>query len=89
MAAAASAVKGAGLVRPAVQGEITISFTVPADRAPALRSAVEEISNEVGGRLEGRHTYAKEQALTDAAIGLGRLRAAVNKAVPAEDPHYR
>lgn len=69
--------------------EIVVTFTVPANRAPALRNAVEEISNEVGGRLEGRHSYAKEQALTDAAICLGSLRAAVNRAVPQEDPNYR
>lgn len=56
--------------------------------APALRSAIEEISNEVGGRLMGQHAFAKEQALTDAMIGLGVLRAAINKVVPAGDPHY-
>lgn len=67
---------------------IRISFEVREEHAPALRSAVEEISNEIGGRLEGPHAFAKEEALTNAAIALGALRAAVNAKVPAGDPYY-
>lgn len=67
---------------------IAISFSVPVEVAPALRSAVEEISHTVGTRLEGSYSFAREQALTDAAEGLGALRAAVNQKVPKEDQHY-
>lgn len=67
---------------------IRISFTVRAAVAPALRSAIEEISNDIGGRLTGSHRYAKEQALTDAAIALAELRVAVTRKVPAGDPNY-
>jgi hypothetical protein len=70
------------------QGMKRISFEVADIHAPALRSAIEEISNEVGGRLTGQHAFAKEQALTDAAIGLGTLRKAINKVVGAGDPNY-
>lgn len=68
--------------------EITISFTVRKSKAPALRSAVEELSSIIGSRLEGSHAFAKEHALTDAAITVGALRAAVNRQVPAGDPFY-
>jgi hypothetical protein len=67
---------------------VTITFSVPDEAAPALRSAVEEISNEVGGRLEGSHRYDKEEALTRAAVALGKLRAAVNRAIPEGDQNY-
>lgn len=81
----------AAFVKPAPQSndpEITITFTVRRSHAPALRSAVEEISGEVGARLEGPHSFAKESSLTNAAIALGKLRSAVNAAVRAGDPHY-
>lgn len=76
--------------RPVPQGdpEITISFTIRRSKGPALRSAVEEISSIIGSRLEGSHSYPKEFSLTDAAITVGSLRAAVNKAIPAGDPFY-
>lgn len=67
---------------------IVISFRVPVEIAPALRSAVEEISYIVGQRLEGSYSFAREQALTDAAESLGILRAIVNKLIPREDSHY-
>lgn len=68
---------------------VTISFQVHEAHAPALRSAVEEISNEIGGRLEGMYRYDQEEALTAAAVALGTLRAAVDALVPAGDPNYR
>ena len=67
---------------------LIITFRVPVEIAPALRSAVEEISYIVGQRLEGSYSFAREQALTDAAEGLGALRAAVNKLISREDSHY-
>lgn len=68
---------------------IRISFDVNTEHAPALRSAVEEISNTVGGRTEGRYEFPIEQALTAACIGLASLRTAVCAAIPAGDPNYR
>lgn len=69
-------------------GMKTITFQVADEHAPALRSAVEEFSNVLGARLEGSHRFAKEQALTDATICFGILRAAVNRAIPTGDPNY-
>lgn len=68
---------------------VRISFEVPDQVAPALRSAVEEISNAVGGRLEQAFSFATEQAFTDAVIGLGALRAAVCEKIPAGNAAYR
>lgn len=56
-----------------------ILFTVPDELAPALRSAIEEISNEIGERLVGNHRFDKEEALTRAAAMLGRVRSAFYK----------
>lgn len=67
---------------------IVLTVRVPVEIAPALRSAVEEISYIVGQRLEGSYSFAREQALTDAAEALGAVRAEVNKKIPKEDTHY-
>lgn len=69
-------------------GMVRISFEVADEHAPALRSAIDEFSNTLGTRLEGAHSFAKEQALTDAVICIGTLRAAVNRAVPKGDANY-
>lgn len=61
---------------------------IPSEQGPALRSAINEIRNEVGARLEGSFTFAKEFALTNAASALGTLAAAINKVIPNEDPDY-
>ena len=74
--------------KPAVKEPITFTFTVPYEHCAALRSAIDEISNEVGGRLEGPHAYDTEQALTHAACALGALRAEVFRKVPAGSKHY-
>lgn len=55
---------------------------IPSVFGPALRSAIEDLSNEIGGRLEGIHVYQQEDALTEAAAALGPLRAGVNRVVP-------
>jgi hypothetical protein len=68
--------------------KVKICFDVAPNHAPALRSAVEEIRNEVGGRLEGQHRYAKQDALTYAAVALGSLFAAITRKVTAGDPGY-
>jgi hypothetical protein len=55
---------------------------IPSRFGPALRSAMEDMTNEIGGRLEGIHQYEKEDALTEAAAAANPLRAAVNAVVP-------
>ena len=70
------------------QPQVQITFTIDEEVAPALKSAIEEISNEVGGRLEAPHSYDREDALTRAARALGALRAAVSAVVPQADPNY-
>lgn len=67
---------------------IHIAFDIPSAHGPALRAAIEEISNEVGERLVGQHRYEREDALTKAACALGALRAAIHAAIPHEDEHY-
>lgn len=69
-------------------GMTRITFEVADEHAPALRSAVEELSNLLGTRLEGAHSFAKEQALTDATICVGTMRAAVNRVIAKGDPNY-
>lgn len=56
---------------------IEVVFTVHEETLPALYSAIEEISNEVGARLEAPHRYDREDALTFAARSLGQLRAGI------------
>jgi hypothetical protein len=68
--------------------EVTVRFKVRRSDAPALRSALDEIRHEVGGRLEGPHLFAKEQALTNAARALAAVAAAVNALAPKGDPAY-
>lgn len=67
---------------------IRISFDVHEFHAPALRSAVEALKNEIGQQLTGPSSYAREQALTDAAIGVGAFLAALVAKGVEEDPHY-
>jgi hypothetical protein len=70
------------------RGSVSKTVTIPDEFAPALRSALEEIRNELGGRLEGAFTFAREQAITNASTALGTLSSAINAAVPAGDDHY-
>lgn len=67
---------------------IEITFSVLPSHAPALRSALDEIRQEVGTKLEGPKPYATEYALTAAAIALAALAAAVNQKIPMGDPDY-
>lgn len=55
---------------------------IPSRFGPALRSAMEDMTNEIGGRLEGIHQYEREDALTEAAAATNPLRAAVNAVIP-------
>ena len=81
----------AGVSAPAQPPEtrLTITFEIFKEQAPALRSALEEISDAVAKRAEGAYDYDIEDALVRAMSGLGVLRAAVFAQVPAGDPMYR
>lgn len=67
---------------------VQIVLTVPDEAAPAFRSAVNELSTLVGKRVETPHGHRQERALTLALVGIGKLRAAVNAAIPAGDKSY-
>lgn len=66
----------------------TATAEIAAEHAPALRSAIEEIRNELGERVSGAFAFKKEQALTDAVVAVGRLAAAANAVIPEGDPDY-
>lgn len=69
---------------------ITITFEVPDEHAPTLRSVVEEMTNQVGKAIEDNiYVHEKELSLTRAAAVLSRLRAAFYSKVPAEDPDFQ
>lgn len=61
---------------------------IPAEHSRSLRSAVNEIRNEIGGRTEGAFAFKKEHALTRAASALGRMAAALNHVITEDDPDY-
>ena len=67
---------------------VETSALIPAEHAPALRSAILELNNELGERVAGAHNFAKEDALTRAVSAVGNLRAAINYVIPEEDPDY-
>lgn len=61
---------------------------IPSVQGPAFRAAIAEIRNEVGARLEGSFTFAKEHALTSASAALGTFGAALNEVIEQEDEDY-
>jgi hypothetical protein len=65
-----------------------LSVLIADEHAPALRSAIEELRNTLGGRLEGVHPFAREDAITRAAVAVGDLAAGFNRMIPAGDPDY-
>jgi hypothetical protein len=67
---------------------VTISFEVPAHCLPSFRSAIEELSNLIGTRLESSRRFGEEDALTYAAVGVGALRGAVGAKSTRLNPHY-
>lgn len=66
----------------------TGSRTIPAEHAPALRSAINEIRNELGERVSGAFAFKKEHALTRAVSAIGHVAAALNLVTPEDDPDY-
>lgn len=67
---------------------VTKTVTIPSAHGPALRAAIEELKNEIGGRLEAPHDFRKEAALSKAASAVGQLFAAVVRVIPFADPDY-
>lgn len=65
-----------------------VDAEIPSEFGPALRSALEDLSNIISERLLGVHKFEREDALTFALTALGPLRAAVNQIVPAGHPDY-
>lgn len=86
-----SAVFTGSIVAPCgVEGSVVeIVFRIHDVHAPAFRSAVEELANELGGRVEGMHSFAQETALTDALVAVGHLKAETFRRIPKGDPHYK
>ena len=65
-----------------------VAVDLPDLHAPAFRSAINEIRDELGGRLAGAHRYDKEDALTRAASAIGRFAGAVNLIIPEGEKDY-
>jgi hypothetical protein len=64
------------------------TFAVPDMFCTAFKSAVDDLSDQIGAKLEGPKPYDTEQALTHAAIAVAALRAAVNAQVKAGAKDY-
>lgn len=68
---------------------IRISFEVPDEHGPTLRSVVEELSNRIGTKIEENiYEFPIEHTLTKTACVIGALRGAVHPKVQKEDPDY-
>jgi hypothetical protein len=68
---------------------IKVVFEVPDEHGPTLRSAVEELRNRIGTRIENNiYLHPVELSLTRAASVVGIMAAAVNAKVEDEDPDY-
>lgn len=67
---------------------VRITFTVRGDVAPALRSAIQEISDTIAYRLSKACDFRYEDALTCAMSGIATLRAAICAVVPTGDERY-
>ena len=77
------------LRRPIASGKlITFTFSVDEAHAYALYSAIEDISDRVGRRLQDPHRFAQEEALTYAAIALAVLRRTLRQQISSGDPDY-
>jgi hypothetical protein len=73
---------------PDIPESTTITVVIPARTARAFRSAVDELSTRLGERIKTPRPYANEQSLTNAISAVGIFRAAVNAAIPKDDPFY-
>lgn len=69
-------------------GMLEITIRIPDSHGPAFKSAVDEMSDTLGTRLESQHRFDKEEALTHAAASFGVLRAAVSEQVAEGNRYY-
>jgi hypothetical protein len=67
---------------------ITLSVQLPANKVAAFKSAIHEIGEELAGRAEGVFGYPKEQAITDALVCIGIVRAQLTALGVDADPNY-
>jgi hypothetical protein len=61
---------------------------IPSMQAPALRSALQEVRDELADRISARYVYEREAPYTRAITALGTFAAAFNKLVPKGDPDF-
>ena len=61
---------------------------IPAEQAPAFRSALQEVRDELADRISARYVYEREAPYTRAITALGTFAGAFNKLVPAGDPGF-
>lgn len=61
---------------------------IPAELAPALRSAHSELRNLLGERSKGTFLFKKEHALSRAITASGSLGAVLNHVITEEDRDY-
>lgn len=64
------------------------SVNIPTNQTPSLRSAIQELRNELGGRASGAHQYNREDSIMRALDAVGKLASGLNAVVPEEDPDY-
>jgi hypothetical protein len=69
-------------------GLTRITFEIYTEHAPAFRSAVEQLKNDIGGQLEKKQPYDKDTAYVAASICVSKLLAATVAVVPKADPAY-
>lgn len=61
---------------------------IPDEQAPAFRSAIQELRDELADRVSGRYEFKREAPFTRAIIALGTFAAALNCVVLAGDPGF-
>jgi hypothetical protein len=60
---------------------IELKLAVRKNHLYALKSVVDTLSDDVGGKLAKSQRLPKEQLFTEAAVALGQLRAAITEAL--------
>lgn len=83
-----SGAKPKHIVRPTFRPlpPLVLTMEIPAECAPAVKAALEELQNTLGHRSAGAFPYPQEDALVRAIRGLGPIRRALSEV--AADAHY-
>lgn len=69
-------------------GRPTRVAQIPEEQLPALRSALQELRDELADRISARYVYEREAPYTRAIIALGELAAKLNELIPEGDPMF-